>query len=166
MRFGADDLAPILGIAVAVRHNNADCFLPIWTQFQNAPVDFYGNGAAVSDDHRFSRQEVCAILFVMFNNIPAERINRGCSAKHALHLTQHFLALFNGCSVCLFLEQRIGFVNFPERILIQFQVDARGSHSKPGALHRPPQPASYRIRRYNRQKPRACCGLSWRSAFQ
>ena len=123
MRFGAGDLAPILGIVVVARHNNADFFLPIWAQFQNAPVDFYGNGAAVSDDHRFSRQEVHAILFVMFNNIPAEGINRGSSAQHAFHLAQHFLALFDGCSVCLFLQQRIGFVNFLKRLLIQFEMN-------------------------------------------
>ena len=78
-------------------------------------VDFHGDGAAVGNDHGLARQQVFTVFLVVLDDIPAQRINRRVCAQHAFHLSQHFLALFYGGSVGLFLQHRVGLIDQFER---------------------------------------------------
>ncbi len=123
MRFGADDVSPVLRILVAARHHNGDFFTPCGAQFEDFAVNLDGNRAGIRHDHRFSGQKICAVLLVVRDNILAQRLNGGIRAKHAFHLTEHFLAFLNGGTVRHLLQCVIGCVNQAECVLIKFQMN-------------------------------------------
>ena len=69
VRFGADDVFPILGVFVAARHHNGDFFFPCGAQVKDFAVNLNGNRAGIRHDHRFSGQKICTVLLVVRDNI-------------------------------------------------------------------------------------------------
>ena len=120
---GADDGFPVLRIAVAAGHDNPDLLRPAGPQFQQLPVDFHGDGPGVGHDHGLSCEQVGPVVLIVADNILTQGLNGGVRPQDALHLTQHFFALFDCFGVGLLLQNIVGGVNETQGVLVQLQVD-------------------------------------------
>ena len=123
VRLGANNLFPVFRIVIAASHDDTNFFIPFRPQLQQFPIDLHGNRSGIGNDHRLAGQKVCSVFLIMLDDIIAERINRGIRAKNALHLSKHFLALFDGSCIGLLLKNIVCRVNQRQCILIQFQMD-------------------------------------------
>ena len=123
MRFCTDDFFPILRVIVATRHNYADFFVPCRAQLQKFSINLHRNRARIRHDHRLARQKISAVLFVMVDNIFAQRLNGRVCPQHTLHLPQHLFAFFNRCSVRLLFQRIVGRINQGQRILVEVEFD-------------------------------------------
>ena len=103
VRFSSDDLFPIFRVIIAASHNHTDFIRPCGSNFQDTAIDFHCNRTRIRHNHSFTRQKICSIFFVMFNNIITERFYRRISSQHAFHLTKHFFALLDCLCVGLLL---------------------------------------------------------------
>ena len=123
VRFCPNNRFPVLRVVVTAGHDHTDFLFPCRTQFQQLPVDFHGNRARIGNNHRLTGQQVGTVFFVVGDNILAQRLHRRICAQHAFHLSQHFLAFFNGRCVRLLLQCVISRINQSQRVLIQMQLD-------------------------------------------
>ena len=66
---------PLFRILVPHCHHYADLFAPFGTKLHEAVVDFHRDWTAISNNKGFSGKNIGTILFVVIDDIGAERIN-------------------------------------------------------------------------------------------
>ena len=121
--FVADHGSPVFWIIVAVGHHHGDLFLPCRTQLQHLPVNTHGYRPGVSHDHGFSGQFLRPVVFVMGNNIFAERFYGLRCAENAFHLPQFFFAFFNNVRFGILCKKFIFRVDLFQDLFVKVQMN-------------------------------------------
>jgi len=72
---------------------NRHFFCPARTQFQHPLIDFHGNAARVSNNHRLASQQIFSVIFVVIENVAHQGIDGFIIAQQCFHLSQLLFAL-------------------------------------------------------------------------
>ena len=59
----------LIKIIVAAGHNDSNLFLPAGSYFHQLAVNLHGDRAGICHDHRFTCQQICAVAFVVGDDI-------------------------------------------------------------------------------------------------
>ena len=92
VRGAAANVEPLLGVLVAHGHDDAHLVSPCGAHLHKLVVDLHGDGAAVGDDHRLSREHVAAVCLVVIDDVLAQGIDGLRGAEDGVHPAQLVLA--------------------------------------------------------------------------
>lgn len=72
--FVANDLLPVFGVLVRTAHHHLHFLRPPGAELQYLAIDLDGDGAGQRHDHRLARQFLSAVVLVVVDNIPCQRV--------------------------------------------------------------------------------------------
>lgn len=82
--FVANDLLPVFGVLVRTAHHHLHFLRPPGAELQYLAIDLDGDGAGQRHDHRLARQLLSAVVLVVVDNIPCQRVDSGVFAQQHL----------------------------------------------------------------------------------
>ena len=125
MGFVAHHIEPPLWVLISHGHNDTELapFLPGGTELADSLVYSHGGRPRVRHNHRLTGELVCAVGFIMFNDVLTQRVDDLGRTQNSIQIRKVALACIDGLGVGLLGELLVLVIDLGKDALVKLERD-------------------------------------------